>query len=222
VLTGDDGRFEITGLRRGDYHVSAEGLRGAARGQVGDIATGTDCTVRLANLSVLRGTVTMGGKPVADYDVSVDGPIRKERQVHDAAGAFALRGLDPGDYEVTARSPAGVGTARATIVAGQEAQVAIEIQADGTVIGKLVDAAGAPLADHMVVVGPRLASGEMRIELGGAPPVTAADGTFRASAPPGPRTLFILGPRGPVARADVEIAAAGQTDLGTLTAGTGF
>ena len=57
---------------------------------------------------------------------------------------------------------------------------------------------------------------------GGEPPVTAADGTFTATAPAGPRTLFILGPKGPVARKDVDVTQGGATDVGTLTAGSGF
>ncbi len=74
----------------------------------------------------------------------------------------------------------------------------------------------------VIVIGPRMAAGEMRIELGGEPRRTAADGAFQASSAAGPRTLFALGPRGPVARVDLDVTASGRTDVGTLTSGTGF
>jgi hypothetical protein len=218
VLTDSAGRFAVKHLRRGTYRVNAEGLRGGARGSVGEVATGSDVTVKLQTLSKLAGTVTMGGKPVVDYAVSVDGPTRKRREVHDDEGEFTMHGLDPGAYEVEARTPAGTGRATVTIEAGRESTVAIDIQAQGIIKGKLVDASGAPIADRMVIVGPRQPEGSMSIELGEPPPTTGADGSFTAKSDAGPRTFFILGPNGPDVRKDLDVVAGQTLDLGTLTA----
>src|SRR6185503_4787433 len=119
VLTGDDGRFEVGGLRRGKYRVAAEGERGAARGATAGVATGDDVTVKLANLARLRGTVTMGGAPVTDYVVTVEGPTHKERQVRDPAGAFTITALDPGHYVVRIHAPAGTGQAEVDVVGAE-------------------------------------------------------------------------------------------------------
>ena len=218
VLTDGDGRFVVKHLRRGRYRVNAEGLRGGARGSLGGVETGSDVTVKLQTLSKLAGTVTMGGRPVVDYGLAVDGPTRKRRQVHDEDGAFTMHGLDPGTYTVEARTAAGTGTVEVTIEAGKESTVAIEVEAPGVITGTLVDAAGAPLAGRMVIVGPRQSEGSMSIELSEPPPTTGADGSFTARSDPGPRTFFILGPDGPDVRKDLDVVAGQTIDLGTLTA----
>ncbi|MCA9678354.1 MAG: carboxypeptidase regulatory-like domain-containing protein, partial [Myxococcales bacterium] len=218
VLTGADGRFEVGGLRHGHYRVGAEGLRGGARGAVADVETGSDVTVKLVTLSVLRGTVTLGGAPVADYAVTVEGPTRKQQTVHAADGAFTMRGLDPGTYQVEAKAREASGAATATIEAGKEATVAIELHADGKVTGKVVDAAGAPMAGLMVIVTPRQAPGETMISLDEPPPQTGADGAFVVTSKAGPRTLLVLGPQGPAVRQDLDVEDGKTVDLGTLTA----
>jgi hypothetical protein len=216
VLTDESGRFTISGLRHGEYRLSAEGLRGAARGGLTGVKTGSDVTIKMQTLSKLRGTVTMNGAPVTDFRVSVEGPTRKEKQVHDSGGAFAITALDPGDYDVVARSPVGEGRAKATITAGQETQVELTITGDGRVVGTLLDAQGAPLAGRMVALGERMSAGEMRIELSGDPPMTGADGKFSVASPAGPRTMFILGESGPELRKDVDVVAGKTVDLGTI------
>jgi hypothetical protein len=218
VLTDDAGRFVVKSLRRGKYRVNAEGLKGGARGSLEGVETGSDVTVRMKTLSKLVGRVTMGGNPVVDYTLSVEGPTRKRGEIHDDDGEFTMHGLDPGDYEVAARTPAGTGRATVTIEAGKESTVAIDIQAQGLIKGKLVDAEGAPIAGRMVIVGPRQPQGSMSIELGEPPPTTGADGSFTAKSDAGPKTFFILGPDGPDVRKDVDVVAGQTIDLGTLTA----
>ncbi len=216
VLTDSAGRFVVRGLRHGRYRVAAEGLRGGARGALDDVETGTDVTVKLRTLSLLRGTVTRAGKPVVDYRVTVEGPTRKGRAVHDDGGAFSLQGLDPGTYQVLVKARDGSGSATATVEAGKEVTVAIELRGDGTITGTMLDAAGAPVAGAMVVVTPRQPPGETMIALDEMPPMTGADGGFRVSAEPGPRTLLILGDQGPLIRRDVDVVDGQVLELGTL------
>jgi len=218
VLTGADGRFEVRHLRRGTYRVAAEGLRGGARGAASGVATGSEITIALVQLAKLRGTVSRGGAPVADYAVIARGPSEKHRDVHDDTGRFTITGLDPGEYEVEARAGGGTGRATVTIEAAKEQTVAIEIAEPGVVAGKVVDAAGAPIAGRLVVVMPRQPEGMMRIEIDGAPPTTAPDGSFRVPSEAGPRTLVVMGPQGPLVHQDVDVVAGKITELGTLTA----
>jgi hypothetical protein len=133
-------------------------------------------------------------------------------------GAFALTALDPGTYEVEARSDAGTGRATVTIEAAKESTVAIEIQAPGVVAGEVLDGSGAPVAGQMVVVIPRQPEGQLAIELDGPPHTTGADGSFRVRSEAGPRTLIVMGPQGPLVMKDVEVVGGDTVDLGTLTA----
>ncbi len=218
VLTDAAGRFTVRGLRRGRYGVAAEGLRGGARGAVPDVETGSEVTVKLHTLSVLRGTVTRAGRPVADFRVALDGPTRTGRVVHDDAGAFTLRGLDPGVYQVEVKAKDATGRVAATIEAGKESTVAIELAGDGTVTGKVVDAAGAPIAGAMVIVTARQPPGQLMLSLDEVPPTTGADGAFRTAAEPGPRMLLVLGEQGPLVRKDIDVVDGQVLDLGTITA----
>jgi hypothetical protein len=221
VLTGADGRFEVKNLRRGTYHVAAEGLRGGARGGADKVETGREVTIKLVVLSRLKGTVSLAGNPVTDFTIVARGPSEKRQEFHAMDGTFALSALDPGTYEVEARSDAGTGRASVTIEAAKESTVAIEIQAPGVVIGKVLDGSGAPVAGHMVVVIPRQPEGQLAIELDGPPHTTGADGSFRVSSEAGPRTLIVMGPQGPLVMKDIEVVGGKTVDLGAVTAEPG-
>jgi len=222
VLTGADGRFRVGGLRRGSYNVTAEGLRGGARGMTPDVKVAggpVETTVKVVALGAIAGIVKQGGKPVVDFRVSADNDrASKRREVHADDGAYRLSGLDPGRYTVSAKNEAGTGSATVDVVAGQTAKAPIELVGDAHVSGVFVDAAGAPLADRMVVMLPRQAPGEMSIQLDAPPPRTGADGRFTVASPAGPRTLLIMGPRGPELQRDLDVKPGEQVDLGTIKA----
>jgi protocatechuate 3,4-dioxygenase beta subunit len=230
VLTGPDGAFTITGLRKGTYSVTAEGMRGSARGMTAgvEVASGpVDTKVTVVALGTIAGVVKHGGAPITDFRVAaevqgadLEAAIRggKRREVHADDGAFRLSALDPGRYTVTARTDAGTGSITVDVVGGQTVQAPIELVLDARVIGTLVDAAGAPLADRMVMVLPRQKPGQMSISLDAPPPRTAADGTFSATSPAGARTLLLMGPSGPELMKDIDVKTGEQLDLGKLTA----
>jgi hypothetical protein len=222
VLTGPDGTFAITGLRAGTYDVTAEGLRGGARGTTPGVEVEHDAVetkVKIVALGSIAGVVRQGGKPVVDFRITADGEAGgKRRSVHAADGAYRLTGVDPGRYKVTARTEQGTGSVEVDVVAGKTAEAPIEIVGDARVRGRFVDAAGAPAADRMVVVLPRQAPGQLAIQLEGPPPRTGADGMFDVPSPAGPHTLVILGQRGPELQKDIEVAPGQQLDLGTIKA----
>lgn len=222
VLTGSDGTFTVGGLRKGSYDVTAEGLKGGARGTTADVAVEhgpVDTRVTIVALGSIAGVVTTAGKPVVDYRIAADsdGP-GKRRTIHADDGAYKLAGLDPGHYTVTATSEQGTGSVEVDVKAGQTAQAPITIVGDAHVQGRFVDTAGAPLADRMVLVTPRQAPGSMMINIESPPPRTAADGTFSVATPAGARTLLILGEHGPELQKDLDVSAGQQLDLGTIKA----
>jgi protocatechuate 3,4-dioxygenase beta subunit len=219
VLTGPDGSFAIGGLRRGAYDVTAEGLRGSARGTLPGVAVErdpVDVHVVVVALATIEGTVASAGKPVTGFELALDGPTGKDREVNDPRGAFSVKNLDAGRYTLTATAPEGTGVATVDVQAGKTARATIELVSDGRVVGKLVDAAGAPLADRVVLLLPRQEEGKMSASLSGPPPQTAADGAFVATGPAGPRTLLIMGDQGPLIRRDFDLESGKTVDLGTL------
>ena len=97
ALTDDQGRFRFDNLRSGSYALTAEGLRGGARG-FARADTGDDVRIELKELTTLSGTVTLEGEPVPRFRVTLEGPSRLQRGVRAADGTFSLRRIDPGTY----------------------------------------------------------------------------------------------------------------------------
>lgn len=223
VLTGADGRFELRGLRRGVYELVAEADKGALRGKAERVATGGEAAITLAGLAEITGTVTSGGAPVVDFTVELSaggfGPGgRRQQTFHDAGGKFRFARVDVGRYQVRVSGAGGTGTAEVVADAGKPAEVAIAITAVATVRGRVVDAAGQPVAMTPVLAMPVRgdgAHGTMTVE--GSPQLTDADGRFAIEVEPGDQELLVLGRGSP--RTGVKFTAvAGQPlDLGTVT-----
>lgn len=212
VLTGADGRFRVRGLRRGRYDVAAEGQRGGARGQVSDVATGSQTKVTVVGLARVRGVVLgSDGEPAAGADVWSEGPTRKRRKT-DGRGGFELRGLDPGAYVLTAGTPTATGKTQVALEVGASSEVTIRMVDDAMVRGRLVDPAGAPVAGRVVIVGER----SDEVSIFGPPERSGPDGRFAVASPAGPRRLMVLGPRGPLVMQDIEVAPGQALDLGDV------
>jgi hypothetical protein len=220
VLTDEQGRFELQGLRRGTYDLVAEAEKGALRGRVENVRTGSDTTIALAGLARIEGMVTAGGKPVTEFSFEIDGLARRAQTVRDAAGKFHIDRIDPGAYTVRIKSAAGVGSGKVTALAGKTAQVAITLAGPTKVRGRLVDASGAPVANTPVLAMPARTSDDEHgsFSYEGTPPSSGADGRFDFEVEAGDYELIILGgPSRPVSPNKRFTAVAGQTsDLGDI------
>jgi Carboxypeptidase regulatory-like domain len=221
VLTDADGRFELAHLRRGTYQVIAEGNKGRARGTVAKVEPDADVTVHLAALTELAGTVTTGGKPAGDFTITLQGTANRSQRFVAADGHFVMARVDPGDYDVVATGPDGDGRAHVKVVEGQRAEVTLTLVGHGRVTGKVVDAAGKPVAGAPVLTTAMQPGGRMTISMEGMPEATGPDGSFAIASEPGKRLLIVLGGQGPVATRPIEVTSGETTDVGTLTAAPG-
>jgi hypothetical protein len=74
--------------------------------------------------SIIRGVVTRAdGVPLAHRSIRVELPSGTRIVATDAAGAFAIDGLPPGDYPVVVRAT-GFAPVKATVTAGRDAPAA--------------------------------------------------------------------------------------------------
>ncbi|MCP4447316.1 MAG: carboxypeptidase regulatory-like domain-containing protein [Myxococcales bacterium] len=219
VLTDSDGKFEITGLRNGEYDLIAEGMKGEARAIVERAQTGQEIEIRMAALTRIEGTVTQGGAPVSRYSVELRGAGFTRKQVRDDEGRFAIHRLDPGKYTVTVRSSEGEASTEVTVVEGKTAEVAIVLEELIRVTGTVVDEAGNALPDLLTIPSPKSDDGNVQLTIDGDVSPTAADGTFEIRVAPGPYLLMVIKMgSGPTAMVPFEAKAGTTVDLGTIVA----
>ena len=192
VLSGADGRFEIVGLRRGIYDVTAEAERGTIRGRTGQVAVGTDVVVTIAGLATVTGTVTSAGKPVGVFTVDLIKPRdegRRSQRVHDDAGHFRLTRVEPGRYQLRVLTATGSANRELTITGEPTAPLSFEIAGElATVHGQIVDAAGQPVANVTVSARATPPSTSTPGEV-----TTTASGRFDLDVEAGSYTLLVEG-----------------------------
>jgi protocatechuate 3,4-dioxygenase beta subunit len=126
------GGYSLAGLSAGDYTVTASPPQGASRRQKVQISG--DQTLDFAlPLAALSGVVVEAGSglPLGGADVSVDtgegGPRSGARAVTDSAGRFALEGLEPRSYVLTARL-AGYDYDKRTVDAAADGSASLSIE----------------------------------------------------------------------------------------------
>ncbi len=223
ALSGEDGRFEVTGLARRKYTVRAEGLKGSARGKQEGVAVGTSVRVTVAPLAELKGVVRMGGAPVTSYDLGIvhtyeNGSSHNQEAVQRADGVFALDHLEPGDYTLTVKAEQGRLEHKLVLAAGQRGEVTLDLLPWARLRGVVLDErTGAPLA------GLTLAARGGSFELGGLSallgkgPRTDATGRFEiARVSPGAGMLQVLDGERLISEVKYDVEAGTEQDLGTL------
>jgi protocatechuate 3,4-dioxygenase beta subunit len=110
AVTSADGRFRVAGLRPGNYNLGAHAGPKMSRAPttlgIGVAEQVSDVEILITKGPSVRGTVVDDkGAAVADASVSIYGEGmrgRSQRYSSDARGAFAIEGLQAGEYQVTA------------------------------------------------------------------------------------------------------------------------
>ena len=201
VLTDTDGRFTLEELSPGRYTVRAY-RRGGGETLAEKVPVGGDVTLTIRRTGSIAGTVTLDGGGAPDIiTVSVSegktGFRRRERFFR-SGGAFTMRDLPAGAFEVSVSAAEGTGTARAELAEGQAVKgLSITLGSRATVTGRLVTAdEGKPLPGYMVQVMPTgRPQSEMMFDFGGSmPPMTKADGSFEVSNAPAGRVQIMAFP----------------------------
>lgn len=151
VITDTDGHFMIDGLAEGEYNLRAY-RKGGGEANADHVKVGTrDLGLKLGEGASISGTLTAGGAPVERFMLSArelkTSFDRRELFFH-AGGAFSLRDLPAGTYQVEAETPTGTVTAEVTLAEGeQKGGIALALTLRGEVDGRVVDLeSGAPLA----------------------------------------------------------------------------
>lgn len=213
ALTDSTGHFEIGGLARSSWTVTAEAQHGAVRGQQTKVTPDATITIQAAGVTELRGVVH-GARGL--FTVELDGPTRAQRSFTSADGTFSFSRVDPGAYTVRVTSSAGNGEAQVQVAGGQPASVEINLAANAVVVGTVVDTEGKPAAGVPVTIVPDAADGRFQISLSGPPPTTNPDGTFRLEAKAGPSALAVMVPPQPVIKRGLALIAGQTFDAGTV------
>lgn len=214
VITDAQGRFRIAGLPHGSYEVIAEARAGALRARLRDVRPDATITLAIAALTSLRGTVHGAAGPARVFELEVHGPTSTTRTFTD--GKFEIGRVDPGDYSLIVRSADGNAERKVTIVAGQAAELDIELARNAVVIGRLVDGSGKPLAQQGIVLLADQGPHQLSVTLSGPPPHTAADGSFRLEGPGIASVLVVLRPQRPWSKRPLALVAGETLDLGTV------
>jgi len=180
-----DDQLEFIGLAKGTYKVSVMCSGYAPKKKYPDVkVTGKDMTDLVwkvvAGGSVSGVVKTADGKPAASVDVSVRAKKRlsfrwnpNTRGTTDDAGKFALKGLNPGKYDLSVRSSKHVAPKEKVAVeikSGEDKQVEVTLLQAGKVKGIVVNKKGEPQGGYTVWVS------ESR--WGASSATSAADGTF--------------------------------------------
>ncbi len=224
VLCDDDGRFAITQLRRGTYFLVAEATRGGGRAHQPGVTLGATVTLRLERAGALVGTVTLDGTPLTAYELTCRGRggERYRRRVSAADGGYRLDHLPPYTYacEVVADAGAAQGT---TEVGATQTRLDLALVRWASVVGGVVDAAGAPRPGLRVVAGSD--GSVMGAAMSGGGIVTDAAGRFeigRINAGAGRVSVYAAGPgHKPLATRALTFVAGRRFDLGQITAPAG-
>ncbi len=227
AVTDAEGRFRLEGIGRAPVRLSAR-ARGFGRAERSGVRAGASVELFLFPGATLAGAVRDdGGRPVkgatvrAVGDTSWNAPPTERT---DERGEFELAVFPPGEYTVVAREGGRApGIASVVVEPEGEATVSLTVSDGGYATGRIVDAAGRPLA------------GRVRLEVfddrglpdfasDGVAAEAKADGTFALGPLPlGALGIGVSAPRHASRRVEAQVNARGRTvDVGDITLDPGL
>jgi protocatechuate 3,4-dioxygenase beta subunit len=224
VVTDTEGHFKIEGLEAGEYNIRAH-RKGGGEASSDHVAVGRrDVSLRLADGASLAGNLTSPSGPVERFMFRVaekKSSFRRGEYFFHAAGAFVLRDLPAGDYEVVAETPSGAATAELTLKEGeQKTDLQLKLTLRGVVEGRLVALeGGAPVPGMRVTVDG--SAGSVSVSEGYRSSTTGADGRFKIEGVLGGKWSLQASPVDRAGRFEsmsipVEVGGGGATDVGSI------
>ncbi|MFZ5785893.1 MAG: carboxypeptidase regulatory-like domain-containing protein, partial [Acidobacteriota bacterium] len=165
--SGEDGAFRVEGLGSGGHvlRAFAAGFKPARlEVEVAESEPPRPLTVILRRGAGIAGRVEEAtGAPAAGVNVDV-GPAAAEQGSRmgmgmrvdvrtDPEGRFSVEGLDPGRYLLSVGDEAGFGASE-IVEAGANEEVVLRLRAPGSLLCRVVDSAGAPVAGAEVMAMP--------------------------------------------------------------------
>lgn len=224
AVTGADGRFRIDGLRPGERVEVVVRRQGYSGGEAAGVEPPVAEPVRI----VLNPAVRVSGR-VLDLDgkgiagAFVDHSLKRVRGNSigwttlgkpvstDAEGRFAIDGVEPGIVVLFAHAQGFVAGNRddLAVVAGRDLEgVEIVLRQGARVAGRVLDAAGEPVAGAQVMVEQSARSSMSRSQLS----MSDGDGIYGIDGvEPGPRTLVARHDDGRRAAAELEVREGDNT-----------
>jgi RNA polymerase sigma-70 factor (ECF subfamily) len=215
-----DGTFVLEGVPLGKQQLEA-GTYEVLTPKTVDVSTGSveGVTVEVAELAALSGKILRKGKPVPDAVIQTSiGPTGNS----DREGNYEIRGLPPGELQVTVQSFGSIMAfapfQKVTLIAGTETKHDIELTGAAEVQGTVVDATGNPVPNvYVLLTEPKLGDlGESMTDAKGQFRCTSmtGGGTYRVAVTPSPGARLPFKPaNGPqeVAVADGDTVVTGLT-----------
>ncbi len=204
VLSDDQGRFVIDGLRDGVYRVTADGAKGTSRATEAPVRLGSTVTLRLSALGAVYGNVSYNGAVVTQFDVRCRGPGSSlDRHFTAVDGRYEFARIPNGELACDARANEGQAKGRVKLLAssdGGDAKIAptrldFALLPWGAVTGQLVN-----VLTGEAVVGAQVFPDDTGLDdigalLTGTMPTTDAIGRFvveKLAAGPG-KVVFTWG-----------------------------
>ena len=159
VQTDNAGRFTLSNLGEGPYTVTAEYPRGGPHGMRKGIRPGQSTTVTLEARGSLTVDVVQNGTHVAKASISCGSPISMAGDDEtDAVPPVTFRALPAGDYDCDVSADGGATKLKATVRAGSDTKLVVELPGWASLTGTVVSAmTNKPLADVSVSVRGELA-----------------------------------------------------------------
>lgn len=182
AVTDAQGQFELLGAPLGNLSFDAYPNTVVAPRTLLVEAADQRVEIEVEPLARVRGTVLYQGKPVPD--AVVDTEPGSQRANSDAEGRFEIRGVEAGEYIVTARSADADAQGSSGKVQVGKAQtvdnVSIVLAPTSLIAGIVVDDRGAPRPDAEVLFTRIAAEGERNVSAHGN---CRSDGSFAVVVP---------------------------------------
>lgn len=156
-LTDTEGKFTIEKLSKGTYAVRAF-RRGGGDATAQHVALGTTVTLRIPVTATIEGKVeTAGGAAPDDFTINVTDRkkgFQREEAFFRTGGAFAMRDLPAGDFDLSATGPDGDVMIELSVAAGEKKTgVVLRMVARASVHGQAVSFDdGAPIPGLRAVI----------------------------------------------------------------------